>query len=75
MCGRWLGVGDHSLHGRGVRGGERGGGWGAGESPEGQRESEASASSENASDWQVYGLGKVRGIPHNQVIFKNNLPA
>lgn len=48
---------------------------GAGENPEGQRESEESASFENVCDWQVYGLGKVRGIPHNQVIFKNNLPA
>lgn len=47
---------------------------GAGENPEGQRESEET-SFENVCDWQVYGLGKVRGILHNQVIFKNNLPA
>lgn len=48
---------------------------GAGETPEGQRESEESSPFENVCDWQVYGLGKVRGILHNQVIFKNNLPA
>lgn len=48
---------------------------GAGENPEGQRESEESSPFENVCDWQVYGLGKVRGILHNQVIFKNNLPA
>lgn len=35
LGGRWLCVGDHSLHGGGV-----GDGRGAGESPEGQRESE-----------------------------------
>lgn len=48
---------------------------GAGENPEGQRESEETSSFEHVCDWQVYGLGKVRGILHNQVIFKNNLPA
>lgn len=51
------------------------GGRGTGEKPEGQRESKETSSFENVCDWQVYGLGKVRGIPHNQVIFKNNLSA
>lgn len=51
----------------------RGGGEGQGEDPEGQRESEETSSFEHVCDWQVYGLGKVRGILHNQVIFKNNL--